>query len=187
MIMDYIQTHGLNWQVLYFSFTSGDKIYKWAIYWPTLILVIAYIASSLMMQKVIRRVSTPDPRIKEFFDEKLGTKKRGSSQDIAEQMQKQMSFMNIILVFIAFILSAGALLYFFVQNILMMLEYKFIPKLIKVRYTEAELEEIIRAIQKDKPLEVEAEPAANPSATFIDKDKEEEEEIIRIRKPFQKK
>ena len=138
MIFEYIKTHDLWYQVLQWEIAVGGKVYKWAIYWPALLLVVFYIGTSLFLQRVMKRATAPDPQVKEFFASYL-KKKEDGKPDVAEQIQKQMSLMNILLVFIAFIFSAGALLYFIVQNLLMVAEYTFIPKLVKVRYQPVEL------------------------------------------------
>lgn len=102
-------------------------------YWylPGLALVVLYVISSLLMQRLMRKVNAPDPEFAEEFKEEM--KHRGGEEDnkpdMANQMQKQMGFMNFIIIIFAFIFSAGALIYFIVQNSLMMLEYTWIPKL----------------------------------------------------------
>jgi len=192
MIFDYIQSHNLWYQVLQWEIASGGKVYKWAIYWPALLLVVFYIGTSLFLQRVMRRATAPDPQVKEFFASYL-KKKDDGKPDVAEQIQKQMSFMNIMLVFIAFIFSAGALLYFIVQNLLIVAEYTFIPRLVKVKYEPAELEAIIRAIEKESPTTaVAGAVSSHPSSVDPGKGSEEVEEtekfeILSTRKPFQKR
>lgn len=189
-VFDYINTHGISWQVIQWSISSGGKIYKWAIYWPSLLLVIFYILTSLLMQKVMRKSSQPDPAIRDVFaDPKAIAKGKDKSQEFADAMQRQMGLTNIMLVFFAFIVSAGALLYFIVQNVLMMIEYTLIPRSFKLAYSPAELKGIMEAIEKETPL------AAHPSGTSSSQEKVSEaeleqteaQEIVSLRKPFQKK
>ncbi len=99
-------------------------------YLPALGLVAIYIVTTLFMQRIIRLANQPDKGFVEAFKEEMkdrGLDKAKDPQDMAAQMQKQMGFLNIMIIFFAFIFSAGALLYFIVQNILMILEYKLIP------------------------------------------------------------
>lgn len=102
-------------------------------YLPALALVVLYIASSIVMQRVMRKVNAPDPAFEAEFKEVMKSRKenKGGKQepDMAQQMQKQMGIMNLVIIIFAFIFSAGALLYFIVQNLLMMAEYTWIPKL----------------------------------------------------------
>jgi YidC/Oxa1 family membrane protein insertase len=117
-------------------------------YWylPGLALVVLYIASSLIMQKVMKKVNAPDPAFAEVFKEEMKSPKEDGQPDLAAQMQKQMGLMNFIIIIFAFIFSAGALLYFIVQNSLMMLEYTLIPKLAggSVALDPKELKQFIR-------------------------------------------
>ncbi|MCH7472811.1 membrane protein insertase YidC [bacterium] len=96
-------------------------------YLPALVLVALYAASSFAMQRVMRKVNAPDPAFAEEF--KAPPKQPGAPEqmDFGQQMQKQMGIMNIFILVIAFIFSAGALLYFVVQNVMMTLEYQFLP------------------------------------------------------------
>ena len=102
-------------------------------YLPALILVVFYVASSFIMQRVMRNVNAPDPDFVEEFKEVMKSRKdkddKPQEPDMAQQMQKQMGMMNFVIIIFAFIFSAGALLYFIIQNMLMMLEYTLIPKL----------------------------------------------------------
>jgi len=102
-------------------------------YMPALILVVFYVASSILMQRVMRKVNAPDPEFVEEFTEVMKSRKgqddKPQEPDLAAQMQKQMGIMNFVIIIFAFIFSAGALLYFIIQNMLMMLEYSLIPKL----------------------------------------------------------
>ena len=91
----------------------------WFFYLPALGLVVLYIASSFLMQRIIRKVNAPDPEFTEEFKELMQPKKkrkedenRPQEPDMAAQMQKQMKFMNLLIILFAFIFSSGALLYF---------------------------------------------------------------------------
>ncbi|MCB1220354.1 MAG: membrane protein insertase YidC [Planctomycetales bacterium] len=97
-------------------------------YAPALILVVLYVASSFWMQKVMRDMNQPDKKFEEEFMTAMKMKDvpRDPTQDAAEQMQRSMKFMNFIIIIFAFIFSAGALLYFIVQNTIMVLEYKLL-------------------------------------------------------------
>jgi len=102
-------------------------------YLPALALVVLYVASSLFMQRLMRRVNQPDPEFVAAFKEEMKSRGKEDQQpeqpDAAQQMQKQMGFMNLIIIIFAFIFSTGALLYFIVQNLLMMVEYTLIPRM----------------------------------------------------------
>ena len=58
---------------------------------------------------------------------------------------------------IAFILSTGALLYFFVQNLLMIAEYTFIPRSLKLTFSAEDVSAALEAIDKGRPLVEEAQ------------------------------
>ena len=99
-------------------------------YLPALGLVVIYIITTLLMQRIIRKANQPDKEFVDAFKEEMKTRdsdKRPEQPDMAAQMQKQMGIFNIMIIFFAFIFSAGALLYFIVQNALMILEYRLIP------------------------------------------------------------
>lgn len=120
-------------------------------YLPALALVVLYVASSLLMQRVMRRVNAPDPEFAREFEEVMKTRKpaAGGKQepDLAQQMQRQMGIMNFVIIIFAFIFSAGALLYFVIQNVLMMLEYQLIPRYFNaggVQLNARELKDFIR-------------------------------------------
>ncbi len=191
-IFNYVAEHNISWQVLQWSYASGGKIYKWAIYWPALALVVLYVITSLIMQRVMRKVSAPDPAVKNLFDD--GKKvKRDKSKDFADIMQRQMGIFNIMLVLIAFILSAGALLYFIVQNLLMMIEYTLIPKVQKLSYTSPELMLIMDRVEKGVATSKQTVSSSSKTGAIDlnesapDKEEEEEQEIVRLRQPFKKK
>jgi YidC/Oxa1 family membrane protein insertase len=99
-------------------------------YLPALALVVLYVASSFWMQKVMREVNQPDTHFEGEFKGVMKMKDvpKDASQDMAEQMQRSMKFMNFIVIIFAFIFSAGALLYFIVQNTIMVLEYKLLTR-----------------------------------------------------------
>lgn len=120
-------------------------------YLPALALVVLYVISSLLMQRTMRRVNTPDPEFAREFEELMKTRKqegqRKTEPDVGQQMQRQMSYMNFIIIIFAFIFSAGALLYFIVQNLLMMVEYTLIPRYLNaggVALNARELRDFIR-------------------------------------------
>jgi membrane protein insertase Oxa1/YidC/SpoIIIJ len=140
----------------------GSTLYEWALYWPALLLVVLYILSSFWMQRVMRRVSEPDPELKamlEAADKKKKKPDQKKGPDLGEQMQRNMRFMTIFLVLIAFILSTGALLYFFMQNLLMIVEYTFIPRTMKLGFSTADVKEALTAIDKGRSITGEEPPA----------------------------
>lgn len=146
---------------------QGDKLYEWALYWPALLLVVLYILSSFWMQRVMKRVSEPDPELKAILEAAdKGKKNPGEKKapDLGEQMQRNMRFMTIFLVLIAFILSTGALLYFFMQNLLMIIEYTLIPRTLKLSFSATDVQEALVAIDKGRSLTGEEEPPAEEVA-----------------------
>ncbi len=110
-------------------------------YAPALILVVFYVASSFWMQKMMRDVNKPDKNFEHEFLSAMKMKDlpKDASQDMAEQMQRSMKFMNFIIIIFAFIFSAGALLYFIVQNTIMVLEYKILASRSNIKFDVAEL------------------------------------------------
>ena len=166
-IMDYVNQHQMQSQVWMWTWNLGGKDYSWALYWPALILVILYIVSTLWLQKMMRKMSEPDAELKAVLDAQKKPKTNdGKPQppDMAEQMQKNMRFMSIFMVVIAFVLSTGALLYFFVQNLMMVAEYVFIPRVLKLSISAAEVSVALEAIDKgrsliDKPEEAKVQSA----------------------------
>jgi YidC/Oxa1 family membrane protein insertase len=99
-------------------------------YLPALGLVVIYIVTTLLMQRIIRKANQPDQAFVDAFKTEMNDRdadKAPEPQDMAAQMQKQMGIFNLMIIVFAFIFSAGALLYFIVQNTLMILEYKLIP------------------------------------------------------------
>jgi membrane protein insertase Oxa1/YidC/SpoIIIJ len=173
VIFDYIQQHNMWSQVWRWSLPYSGKTYQWALYWPALLLVIIYVISSFYLQKMIRQASQPDPEIKALMDRNKKPRADGTKepQDFSEQMQKNMRWMNLMMVVIAFILSTGALLYFFMQNVLMVCEYTFIPRLLKLSFSAAEINDMLVAIDKGHPLvdkpAAEGEAAAAPEEEEI--------------------
>jgi YidC/Oxa1 family membrane protein insertase len=115
-------------------------------YWPALALVVLYVVSSLLMQRLMRQANQPDKAFEEAFkaEMKLPEQPADPSQDMAAQMQKQMQFMNLMIIFLAFIFSAGALLYYIVQNCVMMLEYTFLPRGLELALDPKELKTFIK-------------------------------------------
>jgi hypothetical protein len=99
-------------------------------YWPALILVVFYIVTTLLMQRAMRLANQADPKFIAEFQAEMKLEKvkdnRPEPPDPTAQMQRQMALMNIMLIFFAFIFSAGALLYFITQNLIMLLEYKLL-------------------------------------------------------------
>ncbi len=162
LIFDYVEQHNLWAYIWQWSYQRGNTLYEWALYWPALLLVVLYVLSSFWMQRVMRRVSEPDPELKamlEAADKKKKNPEKKKGPDLGEQMQRNMRFMTIFLVLIAFILSTGALLYFFMQNLLMIAEYTFIPRVLKLGFSTADVKEALVAIDKGRPLTGEEPPA----------------------------
>jgi YidC/Oxa1 family membrane protein insertase len=126
-------------------------------YWPALALVALYIITSLLMQRMMKRVNQPDKRFEEAFlaELKLKDLPPDPNQDMANQMQRTMGLMNIMIIILAFIFSAGALLYYIVQNCWMMLEYYLLPRGLDFALDPKELKSFI----KQNPV-VPAGPAA---------------------------
>lgn len=161
VIFDYIEQNNMWNYVWQWSFQHGNKLYEWALYWPALLLVVLYIFSSFWMQRVMKRVSEPDPELKailEAADKKKKNPTEKKAPDLGEQMQRNMRFMTVFLVLIAFILSTGALLYFFMQNLLMIIEYTLIPRMLKLSFSAADVQEALVAIDKGRSLTDEKEP-----------------------------
>ncbi|GEM_PF-1251068 len=138
-------------------------------YLPALALVVLYIASSIVMQRVMRKVNAPDPAFEEEFKEVMKSRKedKGGKQepDMAQQMQKQMGIMNLVIIIFAFIFSAGALLYFIVQNLLMMAEYTLIPKLAGGGGPELDARELKQFIRQPPPPP--QQPGAKPQPSQL--------------------
>ena len=162
VIFDFIAENNMWGYVWQWSFTRGNSLYEWALYWPALLLVVLYILSSFWMQRVMKRVSEPDPELKAILEAADKGKKNPDEKkppDIGEQMQRNMRFMTIFLVLIAFILSTGALLYFFMQNLLMIVEYTLIPRALKLGFSAADVQEALVAIDKGRSLTGEEKPS----------------------------
>ena len=114
-------------------------------YIPALALVALYVITSLWMQRVMRKVNAPDPAFAEEFKEEMKAKDSGPKEpDMAQQMQRQMGMMNFMIIIFAFIFSAGALLYFVMQNILMVLEYTFLPRGMNLALDPKEMKAFVR-------------------------------------------
>jgi YidC/Oxa1 family membrane protein insertase len=117
-------------------------------YLPALLLVALYIVSSLGMQRYMKKVNAPDKTFEEaFFAEmkiKAGDLPPDPGQDFANQMQKQMGLMNVMIILFAFIFSTGALLYYIVQNCVMILEYTILPRGMQLALEPRELKAFIR-------------------------------------------
>jgi YidC/Oxa1 family membrane protein insertase len=142
-------------------------------YLPALALVVLYVASSLLMQRTMRQVNAPDPEFAREFEELMKTRKPETTKkqepDLAQQMQRQMGIMNFVIIIFAFIFSAGALLYFVVQNLLMMLEYTLIPRYFNagaVELNARELRDFIR--QPPPPANAPKAPPKSPAAVADD-------------------
>ncbi|MCC7477698.1 membrane protein insertase YidC [bacterium] len=116
------------------------------VYWPALGLVVLYVISSLWMQRTMKKVNQPDPDFeREFKDEmKSSGPVADDPNDMAKQMQRQMGFMNIMILVFAFFFSAGALIYFIVQNAAMSLEYTLLSKGINSHFNAKEMKAFIR-------------------------------------------
>lgn len=136
-------------------------------YLPALALVVFYVASSLFMQRVMRKVNAPDPEFTKEFEEVMKTRKQAPAgkqePDMAQQMQKQMGIMNFVIIIFAFIFSAGALLYFVVQNCLMMLEYQLIPKYLDSGGAALDARELKEFIRQPPPPPQQPGAAPKPS------------------------
>jgi YidC/Oxa1 family membrane protein insertase len=115
------------------------------IYWPALVLVVLYAASSIYMQRTMKKVNQPHPEFDAAFKAEMKTKdNQPQPPDLAAQMQRQMGMMNVFILFIAFFFSAGALIYFVVQNMLMSLEYTFFSRGADPAFNAAEMKAFIR-------------------------------------------
>jgi YidC/Oxa1 family membrane protein insertase len=134
-------------------------------YWPALVLVVLYAASSLLMQRVMKIVNAPDPHFTAEFQEEMKSHDGNPQSDMAAQMQKQMGLMNVLIILMAFIFSAGALLYFIIQNLAMCLEYWFISKSANVHFDAREMKNFIR-----KPPPPLVKPGAGAGAAPPPKD-----------------
>jgi membrane protein insertase Oxa1/YidC/SpoIIIJ len=108
-------------------------------------LVVVYAATSLLMQRVMRRVNAPHPEFEAEFKVEMKSRDGKPQQpDMAQQMQKQMGMMNLMIFVFAFIFSAGALLYFAVQNLLMTLEYTILPRGMALSFDAKEMKAFVR-------------------------------------------
>jgi YidC/Oxa1 family membrane protein insertase len=115
------------------------------LYWPALALVVLYALSSWYLQRTMKKVNTPHPEFEAAFKAEMKNKSDEPPQmDFAAQMQRQMGIMNIFIVFIGFFFSAGALIYFVVQNLLMSLEYTLLSRGSEPAFDAAEMKAFIR-------------------------------------------
>jgi YidC/Oxa1 family membrane protein insertase len=139
-------------------------------YWPALALVALYIITSLWMQKLMKKVNQPDKSFEEAFmaEMKLKDLPPDPNQDMANQMQKTMGLMNFMIIILAFIFSAGALLYYIVQNCVMMLEYTFLPRGMELALDPKELKTFIK------------QPPVTPSGPAAAQDRKEDAPPKRI-------
>jgi YidC/Oxa1 family membrane protein insertase len=113
-------------------------------YWPALILVALYVIMTYLMQRVMKKVNAPHPEFEAEFKAEVKTRDGEPQQpDMAAQMQKQMGLMNLFIIILAFIFSSGALLYFIVQNILMMIEYSVLPQRMKLAFNAKEMKAFV--------------------------------------------
>jgi YidC/Oxa1 family membrane protein insertase len=134
------------------------------IYWPALVLVLLYAGSSIMLQRVMKKVNAPHPEFEaELQAEFKGKGEESNQPDFAAQMQRQMGLMNVMILVMALFFSAGALLYFVVQNILMALEYTLLGRSAEPAFNVADMKAFIR--RPPPPLHqrglVKAEPGSN--------------------------
>jgi YidC/Oxa1 family membrane protein insertase len=139
-----VATLGLQNQIWYIPH-SVPLVHDMFIYWPALALVFLYAGSSWFMQRTMKKVNQPHPEFEAAF--KAEMKSRGDEPqppDLAAQMQRQMGFMNLFIVFIGFFFSAGALIYFIVQNLLMSLEYTFLSRGAEPAFDVGEMKAFIR-------------------------------------------
>lgn len=145
-------------------------------YLPALLLVLLYIASSLGMQRYMKKVNAPDKSFEEAFLAEMkikpGDMPPDPGQDFANMMQKQMGLMNVMIIVFAFIFSTGALLYYIVQNCVMILEYSLLPRGMQLALDPKELKAFIRQapvplgqkVERDQPRpQRTAELAQEPS------------------------
>jgi len=135
---------GLQWQI--FRVPETIPVIGGAFwYWPALALVVLYVLTSVLMQRYMRVVNAPDPEFAAEFKQEMHTSGEGPKEpDMAQQMQRQMGLMNLMLIVFAFIFSAGALLYFIVQNMLMVLEYTFLPRGMQLTMNAKDMKSFIR-------------------------------------------
>jgi YidC/Oxa1 family membrane protein insertase len=167
-------------------------------YLPALGLVVIYIITTLLMQRIIRNANQPDKEFVDAFKEEMKSRdsdKRSEQPDMAAQMQKQMGIFNIMIIFFAFIFSAGALLYFIVQNSLMILEYKLIPAMPSgtPQLDPRELKAFIKRPPPPLPGKPGSAPAQPAKATAVEPAKSQAEpevsdgEAALLKRPQRKK
>jgi membrane protein insertase Oxa1/YidC/SpoIIIJ len=148
-------------------------------YLPALGLVVLYIASSLGMQRYMKKINAPDKSFEEAFLAEMKIKELppDPGQDMANQMQRQMGIMNVMIILFAFIFSTGALLYYIVQNCVMMLEYTFIPRGMRLALDPKELKAFIKQPPPPigQPVSRE-EPKPAPRPAVVDEPSEEDGE-----------
>jgi len=134
------------------------------LYWPALALVVLYAASSFMMQRAMKKINQPHPEFAAEFKAEMKNKDDEPQQpDMAQQMARQMGFMNVMILVIAFIFSTGALIYFICQNILMTLEYTFLSRGAEPAFNAAEMKAFIRRPPPPSPQQGKAAPVKPPS------------------------
>jgi YidC/Oxa1 family membrane protein insertase len=137
------------------------------LYWPALALVVLYVASNQLMQWKMRKVNAPNKDFEQAFlaEMKLKDPPSDPSQDFANQMQRQMGVMNLMIVIMAFIFSAGALLYYIIQNCLMFLEYTFLPRGMQLALDPKELRAFIKSAppRPGAPVEANSRPSSEGS------------------------
>jgi YidC/Oxa1 family membrane protein insertase len=135
-------------------------------YWPALLLVVLYVVSSILMQRRMRQVNQPDPSFAAEFKDEMKSRPDGTPEpDMAQQMQRQMGMMNFMLIIFAFIFSSGALLYFIVQNFLMILEYTLLPKRMQLALDPKELKAFVR---RPPQAATPGQPGAKPPVKGVD-------------------
>jgi YidC/Oxa1 family membrane protein insertase len=131
--------HGQIWHIPANIPFIGDSYW----YLPALALVALYAASSILMQRVMKKVNAPDPVFAQEFAEELKVPEKGGQPDFAAQMQKQMGLMNVMIILVAFILSSGAMIYFIIQNLLMCVEYIYISRMVPQHFEAKEMRQFI--------------------------------------------
>jgi YidC/Oxa1 family membrane protein insertase len=157
---------GLQHQIWYVPKTIpliGNLIGGAFLYWPALALVFMYAGSSWFLQRTMKKVNQPHPEFDAAFKAEMKSKNEQPQQpDFASQMQRQMGIMNVFIIFIGFFFSAGALIYFVVQNLLMSLEYTLLSRGAEPAFDAGEMKAFIR--RPPPPLPQHGAKGGTPSA-----------------------
>lgn len=129
---------------------------EYGIYLYALPFAALYIATTLLMSTYMRQMT----------GQQMTQDEDNPTVRVSLMMSK---WMPIMFAFFAFIFPVGVMLYFIAQNIIMYLEYRYLPKTLKIEIDDERIEQWLR--EEDPDL-----------ARFIKKQKKEREERAKNRK-----